>query len=102
MATARHEERTTSLMDILEIAMPKASRYRQGWRSNRWLDDFLNMMKARLSMSPMCKLGLNTLVSYAEGVSFSTHCNLLEKKKRVCRPTATVEPFLPTPPFRMT
>lgn len=79
MATARHEERTTSLMDILEIAMPKASRYRQGWRSNRWLDDFLKMMKARLSMSPMCKLGLNTLVSYAEGVSFSTHRNMFEK-----------------------
>lgn len=54
------------MLEILEMTMPKASRYRQGWCSNRWLDDFLKMMKARVRMSPMCRPGLSTLVSYTE------------------------------------
>lgn len=51
--------------------MPKASTYRQQWRSNRRLVDFLKMMKARESMSAICGLGLSTLVSCANGTSVS-------------------------------
>lgn len=56
---------TTSLQEILEMAMPKVSTYRQQCRSNRRLVDFLKMMKARERMSAICGLGLSTLVSCA-------------------------------------
>lgn len=67
MCRGRQHGHTTSLQEILEMAMPKASKYRQLWRSNRWLVDFLKMMKARESMSPICGLGLSTLVSCTDG-----------------------------------
>lgn len=77
--------RTTSLQDILEMAMPKVSRYRQQWRSNRRLVDFLKMMKARDSMSPIWGLGLRTLVSYTNGTPVSVQQeDHLAGRTRVC------------------
>lgn len=96
-------ERTTSLQEILEMAMPKVSKYRQQCRSNRKLVDFLKMMKASESMSPICGLGLSTLVSYTNRTSVSVQQeDILAGSTCVCCLTATVEPFLPTPPFKMT
>lgn len=85
------------------MAMPKVSRYRQQWCSNRRLGDFLKMMKARESMSAICGLGLRTLVSYTSTTSVSVpEEDILAGCTRVCCLTATAEPFLPTPPFKMT
>lgn len=72
--------RTTSLQEILEMAMPKVSRYRQQWRSNSRLVDFLKMMKARVSMSPICGLGLRTLVSCTDRTSVC----VWQEELRVC------------------
>lgn len=95
---------TTSLQEILEMAMPKVSTYRQQCRSNRRLVDFLKMMKARERMSAICGLGLSTLVSCANRTTVRVQQEHMCSRKYVCVCclTATVEPFLPTPPFRMT
>lgn len=78
------DELTTSLLEILDKTMPKASRYKQGWCSNRWLDDFLKMMKARVRMSPTCIPGLSTLVSCTEGTLLSMDRNILSVQSTRC------------------